>query len=224
MTQIEIQRKRGPGAWPWIIGLLVLALVVWGVVEFMDADDEAAVATNSAAEEAAPAEPVTGPAPLTQPEAPTAGARFQAWVRDSAAALEQMGRQHEYTREGLQRLRAALEELIAREQAPELQQRLEQVREQVQQIEQSEPTSSQHAGAAQQAFTAVVGALETLRQQPHLQQADMQQHVDAARQQAESLQTQQPLLEQRAIVHQFFEAAGAAIQAAEREYLVNGNR
>jgi hypothetical protein len=42
MADIHIQRKRGPGVWPWILGVAVLALVVWGVIEMTGSDRTAA--------------------------------------------------------------------------------------------------------------------------------------------------------------------------------------
>lgn len=37
MADIDIEQK-GPGVWPWIIGLLVLALLIWGVMEMFGGD------------------------------------------------------------------------------------------------------------------------------------------------------------------------------------------
>lgn len=68
MADINIER-RGPGVWPWIIGLLVLALLIWGLVEMFGNDGEPAVVDpladtvivdNSGA---AAVPPVPGPAP-----------------------------------------------------------------------------------------------------------------------------------------------------------------
>ena len=29
MADINVERKRGPGVWPWIIGVIILALILW---------------------------------------------------------------------------------------------------------------------------------------------------------------------------------------------------
>ena len=40
MADIDVERK-GPSIWPWIIGLVVLALLIWLLVElFDDGSDE----------------------------------------------------------------------------------------------------------------------------------------------------------------------------------------
>ncbi|HEV2148691.1 MAG TPA: hypothetical protein VGR37_14905 [Longimicrobiaceae bacterium] len=38
MADINVQR-RGPGIWPWILGLILLALVVWVLAEVLGDDD-----------------------------------------------------------------------------------------------------------------------------------------------------------------------------------------
>lgn len=39
MAEIGVER-RGPGVWPWILGLVVLALLVWGLLAFFDREPE----------------------------------------------------------------------------------------------------------------------------------------------------------------------------------------
>lgn len=214
MADIDIQKKQGPNPLPWIVGLVVLVLVAWGIYALVNRDDEPAVATTEAREDVAPADPAA--APPAQPAEPTAGARFQAWVRDSAEAVDQMGLEHEYTREGIRRLAAAIEDLTRRDQTPEVDQHVQRMRTQVQQIEQSDPASVQHANQARAAFMSGVEALEALRQRPHLQGADLQQPLQSARSAAESMDPATPLLEQRGTVHTYFDSMGNAIERAER--------
>ncbi|NJB85146.1 hypothetical protein GGR26_000891 [Lewinella marina] len=41
MTQIRIEEKKSGGSiWPWIIGLLILGLAVWGIAEAFEESDE----------------------------------------------------------------------------------------------------------------------------------------------------------------------------------------
>jgi len=39
MADINVERK-GPSIWPWIVGLLVLALLIWAIAEMVDRGDE----------------------------------------------------------------------------------------------------------------------------------------------------------------------------------------
>jgi type VI protein secretion system component VasF len=36
---IRVERRRKLAAWPWIVGLLVLALAIWGLAELLGEDD-----------------------------------------------------------------------------------------------------------------------------------------------------------------------------------------
>lgn len=52
MADIHVKRRRAPGLWPWVAGLLVLSLVVWGATELLSRDaakelDAAAPATGA---------------------------------------------------------------------------------------------------------------------------------------------------------------------------------
>lgn len=66
MAEIQIERKKS-GGWMWLVGLLVLALLVWGLFELLDNDPEVAELPPAAAPVVAPAvaPAVAGPTPLT---------------------------------------------------------------------------------------------------------------------------------------------------------------
>jgi len=38
MAEIRVERKQKKSIWPWLLGLLVAALLVWGLAETMDND------------------------------------------------------------------------------------------------------------------------------------------------------------------------------------------
>ena len=63
MAEIHIEKK--PSIWPWIIGLLVLGLLIWGVAEMMGGDDEEVAAVEGVEAVEAPliADPAAGVAP-----------------------------------------------------------------------------------------------------------------------------------------------------------------
>lgn len=62
MADINVERK-GPSIWPWIIGLIVLAVLIWLLTEMFDSDDE--VETEPALEEPVMVEPAPEPAAPT---------------------------------------------------------------------------------------------------------------------------------------------------------------
>lgn len=61
MADINVERK-GPSIWPWIIGLLVLALLIWAIAEMVDTD-EPEVAEVTEVERPVAAVPTPAPEP-----------------------------------------------------------------------------------------------------------------------------------------------------------------
>jgi hypothetical protein len=77
VADINVERK-GPSVWPWVIGLVVLALVIWALVE-MFGDRTGPAVTGPAADTlmidspmVTPA-PAPGTAPVPSPAAPDVG-------------------------------------------------------------------------------------------------------------------------------------------------------
>jgi hypothetical protein len=57
VADIRVEPRR-PGAWPWIAGLIVLALLIWGLTRLLGGDDDVVV------DQAVPPAP-TAPAPAS---------------------------------------------------------------------------------------------------------------------------------------------------------------
>jgi len=69
MADINVERK-GPSIWPWIIGLLVLALLIWAIAEMVDTDEERVAGTETVEQVEEPAAAVPAPTPITPEGAP----------------------------------------------------------------------------------------------------------------------------------------------------------
>jgi hypothetical protein len=54
MAEVGVEPRRGPGIWPWIAGILIVALLVWGLTSLLGGDDHVVV---EQAVPAAPAQP-----------------------------------------------------------------------------------------------------------------------------------------------------------------------
>lgn len=60
MADINVERK-GPSIWPWIIGLIVLALLIWALMSLFGGDDNDVVTTQTTEEPVATTEPMPEP-------------------------------------------------------------------------------------------------------------------------------------------------------------------
>lgn len=209
MAEIDIQKKEGPSAWTWVLGiiaLLALAGVVWALMGTDDDRDDTMV----------------GPDTLTAVEDTVAGtdrdptdgavAEYLEFGRQPAEAEAEMGREHEYTETGIQHLVAALDEVVRADtigQQP-LEERLDGVRERADRITQ-DPESPEHANQVREAFTEAASIIEDLRDRRAPGETALDQHVDATREAAESIDPGSLLLEQRESVRRFFRESGEAL-------------
>lgn len=67
MADINVERKGGAGWLWWVVGLLALALVVWGIAELLETDEaEVAEVVETVPMETADVTPVTTPEPIAQ--------------------------------------------------------------------------------------------------------------------------------------------------------------
>lgn len=93
MADINVERKRGGGMLPWILGLLALLLLIWLLSRLLgggDDEPETTVApdTVASASTAAPVDPAA--APVVDPAAGAAGAAAGAAAAGGALAVAQI--------------------------------------------------------------------------------------------------------------------------------------
>ncbi|HEV2132500.1 MAG TPA: hypothetical protein VGR27_15405 [Longimicrobiaceae bacterium] len=212
MADINVERK-GPSIWPWIIGLIVLALLIWALAEMLGGDrvDTAAVVDDTVlgTTEVAPTTPTTD---VTAAAAPAAVQEFVQWV-DRRDPQTDMGLQHEYTSNGLRQLADALESLAQRHgDRPAVQQSIQTMRQQADRLEQSDAASTQHANMTRDAFTSAADAMNTLHQEYHPQASDVDSQVNQVRQAAQAIDTGTPLLQQQERVQTFFDRSRDAVR------------
>lgn len=67
MVDINLEKRRGPSIWPWIVGLGVLALLVWGIAALVNTRKT----TEAAEAPASGSMPAAAPAAVPAPAAPT---------------------------------------------------------------------------------------------------------------------------------------------------------
>lgn len=220
MADIDVERK-GPSIWPWIIGLIVLALLIWLLAEWLGGDDDVVV------EEPVPAA-VEPAAPGIAPAAPPEGipAEVQSYLSDCTeefgAPEGDMGLQHQFTVECLQKLRAGLNAVIVLDTVGgvDVQQQLDDYTAAVQQLQASDPSALTHANLTRDASTSAVALMEGMQRFYFAGEAAVSGAVGEARQAAQGIQGEVPMLEQRDSVHGFFREAGDALRAMAERFAV----
>jgi hypothetical protein len=216
VADINVERK-GPSIWPWIIGLIVLALLIWALAEMLGGRDDATrtAVTDDTVARTTEVAPATRDPGMTGAAAgvPAAVQQFEQWV-DRRDPQTDMGLQHEYTRNGLRQLADALESLAQRHgERPAVQQSIQTMRQQADRLQQSDAASTQHANMTRDAFTSAADAVGTLQREHHAQLAGADNQVNQVRQAAQAIDTGTPLLQQHERVQTFFDRARDAVRA-----------
>lgn len=198
MADIDIERK-GPPFWPWLVGLLAVLVVVW-IWAAGDRGDE--YPTETIAERT--------PSPGTPAGTMGTTGAIDEYVQfagdtgtGATAETPGMGREHEYTAEGIRKLRAALEALVEQKPNADARGRLDGFRQAAERIQQ-DPTSMQHASQVRDAFTSAAEVIASVEGAS----------ADQVKATAASISADQPLLDQRDKVHSFFRQSAEAIQQA----------
>jgi hypothetical protein len=192
VAEIHLERKQGAPAWIWVVvAIVVIALLAWLLWPRGET-------TTTAFE--------TDAGQIVSPT-PTGGAGdFRAFLDDQRARAD-MGREHEYTAEGVRRLASALGD-VSRNAGmhDQVEPRLDEMRQHADAL-QREEDSQQHANHARAAFTAGASVMRDL--QPHY--PDAQGQITQVEQAAQQVNAGTPLLEQRAAVQSYFDQAANAL-------------
>ena len=212
MADIDIQEKKR-SAWPWIIGLLGLVLVVWVAAEMLGGPDDEYVASDVTAEEEAYIPP-PAPAPGADAGMPAEVTRFEEQCAAGATAREEMSLGHTYVEGCVSHLTEALDAVIERstvndqplsEQLADLRSRAEQLTANRESTEHSIYLRNVFDGAA-----ALIARIEETREGA----ADaLERHSTRVQDAAESFSADRPLMEQRSEVASFFDEAATALRA-----------
>lgn len=208
MADINVERK-GPSIWPWIIGLIVLALLIWLLTElFSDDTDTAAVVTDPVATEPMATAPPMDPA-MGAPGMETLPAEVQSYL---TACTEQggtpagdMAAEHQFTVSCFEQLHTAMNAVSTTQTTAtaDVTSRLQTMHTSVQQLQASDPSATTHANMTRDAATSAANAFQALRGGT----------AGTVQQAAEGIQANTQLLEQRDAVHNFFREAGNELRS-----------
>jgi hypothetical protein len=220
----EFEAEQESRLWRWLLGVVVLALVIWAAAELSGTDRPAreqaslppAIDAPGTALGEAPAE-ASGEAPDRRVPAtstpgtqlPVTGAGFQSWVRDSAELGERMDG-HEYVASGLERLTSSLRWLADRVGDTELEVRASAIQSAAGRLI---PGSAAYAGAVRDLFANAARFVAVANARIGAD-ASVEQNVQEALAAAASLDADAPIERQRHRVFSYFDHMGEAIAAA----------
>jgi ABC-type nickel/cobalt efflux system permease component RcnA len=200
MAEINIERKERP-IWPWIIGILVLLLLIW-LIWRAASTDEIAPADETA---------VTDTIPRDTVEDERTGDAVNQYMNFVNQESPEMGREHDYTSNGIRRLADALEEIVQEQNLSgdiEINQKRQDLRNKADRIQQ-DATSTQHANTIRDAFTSATDLMQSIQEKNF---PGLGQDVEQARQSAQAVDPGTQTLEQRDKIKQFFRDAGNVVE------------
>lgn len=215
--------KNKPSIWPWILGALLLIGLVWVLVGSDDDDEVEQVATTTAVER----EPASN---NTYAETAAAGPvaefiRFandeERYERENVANTDnttttegEMGLNHNYTSEGIQKLSAALNALADNAAGDSnVEQKRQMFKQNADKIQQ-DAQSLDHANTIRATFVSAADLMASIKQSSY---PDSDVDAEELKKAAEEIDPKTPTLEQKDKVKGFFDKAGDAVEKMAEE-------
>ncbi|CAN5432947.1 hypothetical protein BH23BAC1_BH23BAC1_10410 [soil metagenome] len=216
MAEINIQKKRKP-VWPWIIGLIIAAAVIWIVLESVDREEVIYIptATDQTTPQQTTPQQSDATADMADQQAyPQEVNNFISFVRENDS-VEEMNLDHDYTADGIRLLSMALSDLVDRVGAEDInmQQKKENLKRKADRIQRN-PQATYHADTIRSAFISSAELMEDLENN-HFSNVDNQ--VDRVRETAEAIDPNTETLNQRTKVKAFFASSSQALHAMADE-------
>lgn len=211
MADIDVQRKESSSIWPWIIGLIVLALLIWLLASLFDNDDEVEPIV-----EAPVAAPVVAP-PIAEPVAPVAAGVVPPAVEEFTSSCvgadaDNVTMEHDFTSTCITRLTAALNAVVENPgmAGVDLRAQLDDVRQKADRLVSTPETSNQHANMTRDAFTSVAALVNTIQDARYPMLDSQVGQLDSA---ANGIQADRMMTDQGPAIHAFFRQAGDVLRA-----------
>jgi len=219
MADINIEEKRSTPVWAWIVGLLVIALLIWAVLWMMNGRTDEQPITPPAEDPAVTA-PATGEAAAPIGEAPDAAGQTAAMRgfmadchQERSVAAEDPARVRDYAASCFQQLATSLQNMSRRQGADSnVDQHTQALEAQARELRDSPAGSPQQATLTRQAALSASNALEAVQRAWFPEESAAANRVEQARQSAQQIQPAQPG-QVLGHVRTFFRQAGDALNA-----------
>lgn len=201
MAVMNIEGKNKAYLWQLVITAVIIGLVAWGTIEFVNRASKTERDKPPEAQEAiSMLKVVSIPIPLD---------KYLSFIRNNPAQ-EKMDLDHAYTSGGIRRLADAIGAVVDQHDISNLKVKgdLDKLRNYADQLE-KDHTSTDHADVIREAFVLASDVMDSIEQQisPHLDSG-----VDKVRRAAEAIDPGKRALEQKTEVETFFERAGRVLE------------
>lgn len=221
MAELHVQRK-DPTIWPWVLlGLAILALILWLVFGRSDEQAERLAGQADSTFQSAPGmSSQQGTAAGQLDDITPAVARFIQFAEQGSRADASLS--HAYTANGLRQLTAALREIIETDEVSgvEVKPRLDEIQQRANDLER-DPSATSHALKTREAFLMAAGLMSQTQQEGDAETSAQVQHVMTA---AEAVRANVLLLEQTAEIQRFFDQSAIAVRAMAGDRLSRSRR
>lgn len=213
MADIDIQEKRR-SAWPWIIGLLGLVLVVWVAAEMLDGPDDEYVAADITAEEEAYTPPAAPEPTGTDAGMPSEVTRFEERCAAGSTTRDEMSLDHAYVEACVTQMTEALNAVIERGTVSDepLSEQLADLRSRAEQLT-ANRESTEHSAYLRNVFDGAAALIARIEETREAGADALERRSTRVQDAAESFSTDRPLMEQRSEVAAFFDEAAGALRA-----------
>lgn len=209
MADIDVERKK-TSIWPWVLGLLLLAGLLWAVMEMLGDDDDDAVVTEQPTV-VAPDSPTAAPmAAVTDP----AVEQYTSECTSVSETRDEMSLEHEYEANCIRLLSAALAAVVERDTvgSTAVQSAMEEYRQRADALEQTPETSPEHSNMVRDVAISATDVMARVQETRPTAAPTLADEVSQARTAAEAIRDGTPLMEQRRDTGRFFEQAGEALR------------
>lgn len=201
MAEIRIEKKKSGGILPWILGLLLLGLLIWGAAELFEESDELeAVSTEEVDEDYRPAAEVS-----TDIEDVDYAYRnaFQAYMDFTEDMTGEMGLDHEFSHDALTMLADATI-AVGDSRNVDLSGKMDRVHQLADDIT-KDPMATDHADKIRMAAMNIVESLEKVDMDAY--ESGAKNEISMLRKEAQAITGKALALNQKEDVRTFFGAA-----------------
>jgi hypothetical protein len=206
MAEIHVEKKNRP-VWPWIVGILLIAAVIWIVADNDDDITEADTVGTAQTEEQDAMDNTmeNNDNAMMENNQQNDAMAYVSFIEENG---ENVTIEHDYSHQALTHLAAALNSM-AGDASEETKQKLNDLKQKADNLTQN-PMSEQHANMMVDAFNSAAMVMESMQQEMFPDLGDEVQQVKDA---ANGIDPSVIVTEQKDAVKKFFETSADAVEA-----------